>query len=85
MLQKLCFIFLIVLNLYATTVEEAIKQRNLFENQKNIYKEKEIQKSDEGQCFEIKQIVENGITLIEKEKKEEIFNKYINRCDTVTD
>lgn len=101
MFKKLCVMALIVSSINAATVEEAIKQRNLFENQKNIYKEKEIQKSDEifhydvkkpeiqksdeGQCFEIKQIVENGITLIEKEKKEEIFNKYINRCDTVTD
>lgn len=101
MFKKLCFIFLIVSNLCAQTVEETINQRNLFENQRNIYKEKEnqrndeifhydikkpeIQKSENEQCFDIKKIVEDSITLIPKEKKDEIFSKYINKCNTITD
>lgn len=100
MFKKLCFIFLTVSNLCAQTVEETINQRNLFENQRNIYKEKEnqrndeifhydikkpeIQKSENEQCFDIKKIVEDSITLIPKEKKDEIFSKYINKCNTIT-
>ncbi len=101
MFRKICLILLVISSLKAITVNETINQRNLFEKQKETFKEKEKQKSEEilhydikkpkiekidgGKCFEIKTIDEIGFSLLSSNDKTKVYNKYLGKCNTLTD
>jgi hemolysin activation/secretion protein len=86
---------------YANITEDAIKQKQNFEKQKEQFqklqknsnqkiffydsKKPTLQENSDEQCIEIKIIKENSITLLLKNEKEKIFKKYVNGCRTLTE
>ena len=97
-------VLLIMLNTilsYANITEDAIKQKQNFEKQKEQFqklqknsnqkiffydsKKPTLQENSDEQCIEIKIIKENSITLLLKNEKEKIFKKYVNGCRTLTE
>lgn len=101
-MSKFIYLLLIIVSfLNAVNLEETINKRNLFENQKEVFKEKEEQKKEkiihydiqkpkmeeqeEGKCFDIKEIKEVNFSLLSEKEKSEVFNKYLNKCNTIND
>ena len=74
--------------------EQLDKQKEVFErleqNQKQdtfryqFEKPKLLQKEDE-RCFQITSIKDEGITLLSLDEKKLLYDKYINRCNSLTD
>lgn len=86
---------------YADTVTDLINQREQFEKQKEVFEKLEkrqdenilrynidkpelLPKQDE-QCFEIKAIKDEGITLLSNNEKQSLYENYIGKCNSLND
>lgn len=86
---------------YADTLTDLINQREQFEKQKEVFEKLEkrqdenimrynvekptlLPKQDE-QCFDIKVIKDEGITLLSSNEKQSLYEEYIGKCNTLTD
>ena len=87
--------------IFADSVTDAINQREQFEKQKevfekldkrqdeniiryNVEKPELLPKQDE-QCFLIKTITDEGITLLSNDEKQALYNNYRGKCNSLTD
>lgn len=82
-------------------IKEVIKDKDLFEGQKQQYKnlqdksnekipffnvpKPQLLKSDDKRCFFINHINTDSITLLSSLEKEKILEKYLNKCNTLVD
>ncbi len=100
MFKVICSLIILYSIVNANSVQDVINKRNLFENQKEVFRQKEEQKSNsiihydtkkpelietnkEEKCFEIDEIVEENFYSLSNEDKKDIYNKYINKCNTI--
>lgn len=86
---------------YADTVTDLINQREQFEKQKEIFEKLEKRQDEnimrydvkkpellpvkDEQCFDIKVIKDEGITLLSKSEKQFLYEQYTAKCNTITD
>lgn len=86
---------------YADTVTDLINQREQFEKQKEVFeklekrqdenimrydvKKPELLPAKDEQCFDIKAIKDEGITLLSKSEKQSLYEQYLSKCNTITD
>jgi len=87
--------------IFAYSLTDAINQREQFEKQKevfekldkrqdeniiryNVEKPELLPKQDE-QCFLIKTIKDEGITLLSQDEKLALYNQYLGKCNSITD
>lgn len=101
MFKYFLYIISLTLCLYSTSIDTTIKQRNLFEKQKEVFHEKEKQKEERilyynvqkpktedvggNECFTINKIEEEGFTLLSSSDKSQVYRKYLGRCNALTD
>ncbi|AOO65591.1 ShlB/FhaC/HecB family hemolysin secretion/activation protein [Sulfurospirillum halorespirans] len=87
--------------IFADSITDAINQREQFEKQKevfekldkrqdenimryNVEKPELLPKQDE-QCFQIKSISDEGITLLSHDEKQALYDNYRGKCNSLTD
>lgn len=86
---------------YADTVTDTIDKREQFEKQKEVFEKLEKRQDEnimrynvekpellpkqEEQCFEIKTIKDEGITLLSNAEKQALYEPYIGKCNSLTD
>ncbi|WP_263834047.1 ShlB/FhaC/HecB family hemolysin secretion/activation protein [Sulfurospirillum oryzae] len=86
---------------YAESVTDLIDKREQFEKQKEVFEKLEKRQDEnimrynvekpellpqkDEQCFEIKEIKDEGITLLSHSEKQFLYEQYIGKCNSLTD
>lgn len=85
----------------ADTVTDLIDKREQFEKQKEVFEKLEKRQDEniirynvekpallptqDEQCFDIKEIKDEGITLLSHSEKQALYEQYIGQCNSLTD